>query len=179
MRNVYGTGKTAREVAEALGKLSGVIDDEVMAVVDEVAAEGEKVARDNCPSSRIAFGHKAYPSNGYLIQIEAKGPRVRYPARVDGHETTGPYSFPLVKLLEYGSGLLGDAAYGKEHRWKVNMGNRTEAWSYMGEDGEWHTSEGHVSLGFMRSASEAIREKAPAVCREHLDANKLKKEAGL
>lgn len=183
-RNVYGTGKTAKDVAEALGKLRDVIDDEVMAVVDEVAAEGEKVAREKCPASQVAFGHKTYPSNGYLIQIEARGPKVYHKASEYHGVHKGAYSFPLVKLLEYGTGFYGEhdkVDNGANHRYVPNMsGMGGKGWYYQDRvTGETVFTHGIYPRHFMFHGAQAMRERMPGVIKAHLDANKLKKEAGL
>lgn len=171
-RSYYMTGVTASAVAKALGKLPDVVDDEVRAAIDEIADEGLKEARAKVGSSRVSVDKRMYASDGNEVRIVATGPVLK-PA-------DGSYSLPLAKLLEYGSGIKGDAAYGAEHRYKVNQGGKgADGWPFLNEKGEWRWTHGQGARHFMRDGAQKMRESVASVCAEHLNASRLKKEAGI
>lgn len=171
-RSYYMTGVTASEVAEALGKLPGVVDGEVRAAIDEIADKGLEVARDKVRSDSVAIDKRMYESDGNEVRIVATGPVLK--------PSDGSYSLPLAKLLEYGSGIKGDKPYGAEHRYKVDQSGKGEdGWPFLNEKGEWRYTHGQEARHYMRDGAQAMRESVAPVCSERLNAARLKKEAGI
>lgn len=171
---LYGTGVTPGHVAQALYNAPRAIKECSSRLSEALCEEGVKVAAEGCPASSIKFTTKFYPSNGYW-QIQADGPKVGD----EGHT----YSFPLVKLLEYGTGKYGAADTednGSRHGYTPNMGGKGErGWYYTDADGNSVFTHGVYPRHFMHRAAEAMRLELRHIEVGLIDAETLKREMGL
>ncbi len=181
----YKTKVTPGEVARKLRNLSPAIESEAQAVVEEASATGLRVASENCPAPQVTFSTKQYESDvwkghGKAVSIVARGPKVHHKAS----KYSGTYSVPLVKLLEYGTGIYGErdtVDNGASHGYKPNMsGKGSKGWYYRDRvTGERVATHGIYPRHFMHKGAEAMRSEIPLLTRKHLGITRLKKRSGL
>ena len=149
--SLASAAKALRDYADSLAASASA----TAARVAEVAASSAKAS---CPSSRVTatIGSRQTASGAVAF---ANGPMCS--------PQDGSYEVPLSQLLEFGTGIRGDAAYGASHGYEVNMSGRGEAgWTYLGDDGEYHHTHGGVAHRFMANGAEEARSSVASVARE-------------
>lgn len=77
---------------------------------------------------------------------------------VDSPGKPGSKDFPLGIYLEYGTGIYAEDGTG-----------RKDAWSYIGSDGEWHTTSGMSPRPHVRPAYDETRDSVGPALREELE----------
>lgn len=171
---LYGTGVTPGHVAQALMNAPRVIKERSSDLTEALCDIGIRTATEECPASSVTFSKKFYESNGYW-QIQADGPKVG--------DADGTYSFPLAKLLEYGTGLYGardTEDNGSGHRYKANMSGKGEkGWVYEDAAGNRVFTHGVYPRHFMHHAAEAMRTELALIETGLFDAETLLEEMGL
>ncbi len=181
----YKTKVSPGDVAVKLRNLHPAIEGQAQEVVDEVVKVGLRVASEKCPAPQITFSVKQYESDTYhghgnTVSIVAKGPKVHHTA----NRFSGTYSFPLVKLLEYGTGYYGehdDVDNGTAHGYKPNLsGKGSKGWYYTDRiTGASVRTHGIYPRHFMHKGAEAMREGLSIATRKRLFVAQLKKRSGL
>ena len=181
----YKTKVTPGAVADKLRRLHPAIEEQAQEVVDEAVKVGLRVASENCPAPQIMFSAKQYESDkagnyGHAVSIIAKGPKVHHAAS----RFSGTYSFPLVKLLEYGTGYYGEhdtVDNGTAHGYKPNMsGKGGHGWFYKDrKTGGSVVTHGIYPRHFMHKGAEAMRREINLSTRKRLFVAQLKKRSGL
>lgn len=130
------------------------------------AEEGAYIAAESavptaigaCPSSRVAATIEAVREDGGA-SVVANGPMLS--------PEDGGYEVPLSQILEFGSGARGDAAYGAENGYTVDMSGKGEpGWRYPKGDGSFGFTHGHVASRYMAQAAEEARANIADSMRE-------------
>lgn len=134
--------KRLRGYADGLDEKSGQL-------AEELAETAADTAKELCPSRRVTetIGSRKTADGAEAF---ANGP-VLSPA-------DGSYEVPLSHILEFGSGIRGDAAYGSENGYTVNQSGRGESgWTYPKDDGSFGFTHGHISSRFMGAGADEAR----------------------
>ena len=150
---------------ESLSRLEGDLReyaDSLLEKSEALAAElgrtAAKVAESQCPSSRVSatIGSRETVDGA---EVFASGP-ILAPA-------DGSYEVPLSHILEFGSGIRGDVAYGVKNGYIVNLSGRGEAgWAYPKDDGTgFGFTHGHAASRYMGAGADAARDAVVATAK--------------
>lgn len=134
--------KRLRGYADGLGEKSGQL-------AEELAETAADTAKELCPSTRVTetIGSRRTADGAEAF---ANGP-VLSPA-------DGSYEVPLSHILEFGSGIRGDAAYGAKNGYTVDQSGRGESgWTYPKDDGTFGFTHGHIDSRFMGAGADEAR----------------------
>ncbi len=134
--------KRLRGYADGLDEKSGQL-------AEELAETAVSAAKEKCPSERVTetIGSRRTADGAEAF---ANGP-VLSPA-------DGSYEVPLSHILEFGSGIRGDAAYGAENGYTVDQSGRGESgWTYQKDDGTFGFTHGHIASRFMGAGADEAR----------------------
>lgn len=190
-KNYFGTKLTPKDVAMALGKFGKVLEEDLVDVEREVCEYGAEQAwkqlKENTDTQNgITIEARRTGEGGYYLksvgsyQLVAKGPEVHNKWHGVGGKkpaTFHSYKYPLVKLLEYGTGINGTSANG----YVANKGGRgVDGWHYYDSaNGKWVYTRGMAPIFFMRRGGQMMRIYLPSCAKKVFNANKVKREMGL
>ena len=193
-KNYFGTKLTPEHVAKALGKFGKVLEADFADVEREVCELGAEQAwkqlKENTDTQngitievRKTGGGNYYLKSVGSYQLVAKGPKVKNQWHaLEGGRKTKPkgfkvYDVPLVKVLEYGTGIRASSG----PSYTGGKGNRGfGGWDYYDEKTErWYHTNGRPGIHFMRDATQKMRIYLPSCAKKVFNANKVKREMGL
>lgn len=190
----FGSKVKPLDIYYALGKFGTVVEEDVREVEREVCEYGARsangaLAKGASSTGGITIEARRNSSGGYGTasvpdyQLVAKGPKVtnKWHA-LEGGRKTKPrgfkaYDVPLVKILEYGTGIWATSGPG----YTGNKGNRgLVGWDYYDEEaGRWYHTNGRPGIHFMREATQKMRVYLPSCARRVFKASETKRKMGL
>lgn len=193
--NYFSTKVTPAKVASALGKLGKVLEEDMAEVEKELCEYGaekalKKLTQETASQNGITIKPRRINGGFYSpsvgnYQLEAKGPMAERKARAIKYEYAGKkhtihtkgYRYPLVKMLEYGTGVDGVS----ENGYVANMSGRNygDTWPVLIPGVGWREIDGRSPIHFMRHGGQMMRLYLPSCAKKVFNANKLKRETGL
>lgn len=174
----YTLGRRALgDMGAKLREMAASMPGKAVEVERELASVAAEAAQAACPSADVRCEPVVYADGARVV---ARGPVLRR-HRPGSESSTARYTVPLAKVLEFGTGIRGDASYAAEHGYVLDVSGRgSEGWNYpktgdynAGATGDGRdTTFGHIhgtpAHGFMRAGAEEARREVPRVAREVL-----------